>query len=562
MSLLEAEHVAERWSDTPKRAQTTGWRSRVTEGRVVFVLAAATYIGVAVYLILTRDVIFPDALSRVGNAQYVVSSRDRHLAAIGFVWNPLPSLVLLPFIPLRHVLPALISTGFIGALSSALFMAAAATVIRGTLEDVGLGRVARLALVATFAFNPMIVLYGANGMSEAQLLFFVALAVRSLTAWLGTPTTRSLCGLGLALGGAYLTRYEAMAPGLAVILLVLVVSFLRAGGDWRVRRQVAVADGLIVGLPFLLTFVGWAVVSRVIVKQWFPTLQSDYGNSNQVGINRKFIFDIVGRSAGDRAQYALHQALALEPAVLLLLVLAVLAVALRRDWRLLAPVAVAGAVLAFDTLALLVGSSFGWLRFQIAVIPMAVLLAGLLVAAVPRQRVARAVAVLLMVALTAPAAVTSAAVMLDRKYAREEARPLRSVLRPASLSATERGSLRDFGVERQVAHDIDGRHLRDGAVLTDVAFSFAVLLASRDTKAFVITPDQDFEPALADPATFHVQYLLVPDPRAASYDALNVAFPSLYEGGLPGATRVAEWKGRGGPDWRLYRLAAVSRTGG
>src|SRR5437588_4126426 len=102
MSLLEAEHTAEVWAPAPRPAKR-GWRRLVSEPVAVFGVTLAVYVAVAVYLIFANDVIFPDALSRVGNAQYVIASRDRHLAAIGFVWNPLPSLVLVPFIPLRYV---------------------------------------------------------------------------------------------------------------------------------------------------------------------------------------------------------------------------------------------------------------------------------------------------------------------------------------------------------------------------------------------------------------------------------------------------------------------------
>ena len=37
-----------------------------------------------------------DAWSRITNAYYVLYSRDPHLAAIGFIWNPLPSLMAIP----------------------------------------------------------------------------------------------------------------------------------------------------------------------------------------------------------------------------------------------------------------------------------------------------------------------------------------------------------------------------------------------------------------------------------------------------------------------------------
>ena len=80
------------------------------------------YLAVAV-LLVRHDILFADAMSRVGNACYVLFSRDPHLPAIGFVWNPLPSLVLLPILPLKSVAPWLVTHGFAGAIQSALLMA-------------------------------------------------------------------------------------------------------------------------------------------------------------------------------------------------------------------------------------------------------------------------------------------------------------------------------------------------------------------------------------------------------------------------------------------------------
>src|ERR1041385_9278526 len=50
------------------------------------------YIALGSYLALVLHAYHGDAYSRVANAYYVLYSRDPHLAAIGFVWMPLPSL--------------------------------------------------------------------------------------------------------------------------------------------------------------------------------------------------------------------------------------------------------------------------------------------------------------------------------------------------------------------------------------------------------------------------------------------------------------------------------------
>jgi hypothetical protein len=536
-----------------------GWPS---EGTVVFCLSAAAYLSAAVYFVLIRHSIFGDALSRVANAQYVVSSRDPHLASIGFVWNPLPSLVLVPFVPLRGLIPVFFTTGFIGSIASALFMAGAVALLRGTLADLGVDRLFRLLLTAAFALHPMIVIYAYNGMSEAPLLFFIVLTSRHLLRWIADREPRELMLVGMSLGGAYLVRYEALAAGLAVIGFVVVITALGTRGPWPVRRSAAFSDGAVVGLPFLLSFGLWAAIARIIVKQWFPTLQSEYGNTAQVAGSRKYIDEVTGAGFPARLSYAAHQLLGLEPLIAVLLVLVLVLAAIRRDFRGLAPVAVAGAVLAFDALALLTGKSFGWLRFQIAVIPLAFLLAGVLVALVREWRWVRWVSGTVALALLLPAFATSAATLLDRRLAREETEVVRGVVVPSRSTQDELRNEHKWEASWQVAAYIDSNPaIRRGQVLADAAFAFPVLLASRHTDKYVITPDQDFKPKLADPITFHVSYMLVPDPESASFDALNVAYPTLFKDGFPGGELVREWKNPAGKaQWRLYRLPKTSTT--
>ena len=73
-------------------------RRRSREPLVLFVAATAVYL-LAGWSLIHFNIIFGDALSRVANAYYVLFSRDPHLPAMGFVWNPLPSFSVLPPAP-------------------------------------------------------------------------------------------------------------------------------------------------------------------------------------------------------------------------------------------------------------------------------------------------------------------------------------------------------------------------------------------------------------------------------------------------------------------------------
>ncbi|MEV6300684.1 hypothetical protein AB0M02_14850 [Actinoplanes sp. NPDC051861] len=476
-----------------------------TESRKITLAAVATLYLLAALWFWSNDLVPGDSASRIANAYYTIFSRDPHLAAIGFVWNPLPSLILLPFLPLSLLFPALTQQGLLVVLVSAALMTAVVAVGHDILRRSGVERTPRLLLTAALALHPMIVIYAGNGMSEACFLLCLMLAVRALTIWLAEGRPESLVPLGLALGLAYGARYEALAPVAAVPVLVFLVSW------WRTRdRATARTDAVIAALPGVLAVVLWALASKLIVGQWFATFSSQYGNSAQVSANAGGIASVTGADLSARLAYGFQQMFGLAPFLLLLLVAALVVARRRRDPMVLAPVAVFGSVLAFDVLAFLSGTSFGWLRFHIAVVPLAVLLAGhLLAGARPRTPVLVAVLAAVLVA------VPSSLVTLSRpQLAREE-----------SEWFTTAGAARTRGlaqVNRRVAADLDRLGLGEGAVLTDAAYAFGVVLASDNPDQFVITPDRDFPAALADPAGHGVRYLLLS--ARGSADAVRKRF--------------------------------------
>ena len=74
------------------RTQTrTAIRWRPKEPQILFALLFTVYFLAACYLTLVANVIYGDAWSRVEIAYRILSSRDPHLAAIGFIWGPLRS---------------------------------------------------------------------------------------------------------------------------------------------------------------------------------------------------------------------------------------------------------------------------------------------------------------------------------------------------------------------------------------------------------------------------------------------------------------------------------------
>src|SRR4029077_19837934 len=121
---------------------------RPNEQAVVFVVVLGFYLAVAYALVFSGNALAGDGVSRVATANRILFSRDPHLAAIGFVWSPLPNLVLLPLVPFKFLWPALVQQAFAGNIVSSLFMAGAAWQLLGFLREIGVKPAMRVALTA------------------------------------------------------------------------------------------------------------------------------------------------------------------------------------------------------------------------------------------------------------------------------------------------------------------------------------------------------------------------------------------------------------------------------
>ena len=549
-------------------------RRRPRLARWWFALAFAVYVVLGALLAFHFDSFNGDAQARVGNAYYVLFSRDPHLAAIGFVWNPLPSMSVLPVLVFSKLWPALAARAFAGNIVSALFMAGTVVTVRGILADLRVRRTEAVLLTLLFAAHPMVVYYGANGMSEGLFLFLLTVATRQLMRYLETGATRPLLGTALALGFAYYARNEAVAAIALVTFLVFAVQLRRSAGTRRERIRAGFADAVVVVLPGFFAFVTWAVASWVIVRHPFEQFSSRYGTASQLGA-----MTAVGFKLADKG-LAMRMTLLMAPLLVAVVVLAGRRVLRRRDLRLLAPMAVLGAVLGFALFAYLTGQTAGWFRYFITAAPLLVLLTGGLLAppgvgtarrtgtqapARPRRSAYPAIAV---AALVLPSLLGEGIAMADPRIGQEEYLHLSHVFRPGprptdALAPTPRArSLRERELHpssERIARYLDGLHLRQGSIVTDT-FSPCIpfiVLASHHPTQFVITNDRDFHQILDSPSTFHAKYVLAPaDGTLADLDAINRAYPTLATdgGGIVQPTPAKEFHEIGCPVFRLYSV--------
>ena len=559
---------------------------RPPAGVVLFVAFAALYAGVGAYLVIHAGSIVGDAESRVADGFYVFFSRDPHVAAVGFVWNPLPSVASMPFFALRGLIPAMTQRSYAGCLMSSLFMAGAVVQVRGAVKEAGASHAVTIILVAAFALNPMVVYYGANGMSEAPYLFFLAVMVRYLARWIRTASLTALVWSALALGACYLARYEAAVAAIGAALVVAGVSWLRARGPSRRRAWTAFSDVIVFIVPFAVAFVGWAVTSYVITGSAFQYITSQYGNTSQVrtvGVN-----NLPGHGTGlPLPVFVGLQALAFAPLLPVLMVAALFHARRTRDLRVLAPVFALGAIAAFIFVTFVSGTTFGWLRLHLPVLLLGTLCLAYLfspaspsagveatsigggVAGAPARARAggrprrRGAGVILVSVLSLASIPTTAWAMTDHRLGVGEVPQLRWVLHPNHLNETDRNTKAVVTSSASIAHQIDAMRLAPGSIVTDTFTPCisSMLMNSAHPHQFVITSDRDFQQVLADPATFEAHYLLLPPPDGyGALDAVTRAYPTLYNAGAKGARLERTFHEPGCPALRLYRVLSRTRS--
>jgi len=531
----------------------------------VTVIAFAGYLVVALLLDF-KYFIFPgDAMSRMANGFYVLYSRDPHLAAIGFVWTPLTSLCDIVLLLFKGLWPDLATHDVAGSLTTVCAMSGAVYQVWATLLEWRVARVPRLVLVALFALNPMIVFYGANGMSEALYVFTLVATARYLMRWIRDPSsTRPLVYSAFMLALAFLGRNEAVAAAVFATVLVFWVAYRRpqAGPG---RFMATVTDCAVFGAPFVVTFVGWALIGWILTGQLLAQFSV---NSQQVSIQGVDITTISGRLAHEA-----HALVAISPLLAVAAALGLAAGWRRRDPQPLAVVAVLGGCLLFSLVSYDAGSIFPWFRFYILCVPIGVLLFGYAVSpgTASGRRVASgggsrvgwppamvaAVGTVAALVVLGPSLPSTARGMLNPVTAPEETQDLGFVFHK-TLDAEDIGSKIHYAHVLAIARYIGDMRLPDGSVLVDntVACIPEIIVTSSNAKVFVIPNDRDYQRVLADPITFDTHFVLVPpDVGLSSTNVINKEYPGIYRGAQPYFALEHSFEAGGScPALRLFRV--------
>src|SRR5688500_6210846 len=129
---------------------------RAFEALLVFALFGAVYFLVSYRVVVDLNVVNFDSLSRMAHAYFVWYNEPAKLAAVGFVWPPVQTLIYLPFVLIKPLATSLAAM----PASSAVFMAGTMVVINYGFRAAAMRWFARWPLLLLFGLNPMIVYYG------------------------------------------------------------------------------------------------------------------------------------------------------------------------------------------------------------------------------------------------------------------------------------------------------------------------------------------------------------------------------------------------------------------
>lgn len=246
--------------DLAEPLEPTGPEPGAPPGRLetilVYVVSAVVFFVIGYEIVVVDHVVVFDALDRLTRAYLVWHNDPPKLAAIGFVFPPMTTLMFIPFAAIKPLATSLIAL----PLTTCLFAAGMMVMVNRAFARCEMPVLLRLPLLLVFGLNPLIVFYAGNGMSESVYLFFLGWAIYCFVAWYLTVQPRFLIGAGIAMSIAVLTRYGLVWYALTMAILVGAALIRRA----RVRDEV---EGSVIafGAPIIYALTLWTLFNAIIV---------------------------------------------------------------------------------------------------------------------------------------------------------------------------------------------------------------------------------------------------------------------------------------------------------
>ncbi|TBL70580.1 hypothetical protein EYB31_33165 [Paenibacillus thalictri] len=512
----------------------------------LFIAIFAAEFVAGFYISYFNEFMHPDALSRVANAFYVLYSRDPHLAAIGFVWNPLPSfmeIIPLLFYPL---FPALAYDGLSAVIVSSLFAGLNTVLLYSAGQRYGLPGWFNLTFSLLFSLNPFIFLFGFNGLSDVPFIFFLMYTVVHFTHWMDTrhPSNLIFSGFGLAL--AFWTRYEAVLVGAALAFSIVALLLAQSSSNadklskrWKETYFRIESSWIVLLLPAVFSGLLWLLFNKMFTGNSLYFLNSEYSNSAQsASLKTDVQFSEIFSNPLVALKICFQKTLWFSAPLFGVLLVRVINKRLFRS-DVIAIMLVFCSVPALQFLLLLNSSSFAWFRYFMYVFP--------LTAAWIPYELSKVKSSLFQYGIVICSLIVTIGLLgyaiTDPSIAPDE----------NTLLTFKSGQYnQSIQLDRSVAAWLD-EQLPDKTILTDSASAYMIIMSSKNPRKFLITSDFEFKDAVSDPPGKSIEYILLPKPPG--YSTINSKYPDMFENGSKWATLYKTFQDSTNHfEWRLYQV--------
>ena len=191
---------------------------------LVFVGFAVFYTALGQWMVRDVHLVGFETLARFQRALTLALDPARGPAALADDPGPLATLLTAPV----TLAPALLRSFVVVPVVSAVFAAATMVVLHTLMRRAGLGATTRVVGLLAVGFNPLILLYAADGDRLFIGLCFALGAVSSLLSWRATTDVRFLLAAGVAFGLAVMCDYDVLA-WLLVTVIIVAATLVRLG---------------------------------------------------------------------------------------------------------------------------------------------------------------------------------------------------------------------------------------------------------------------------------------------------------------------------------------------
>jgi hypothetical protein len=524
---LIPERVSRLQGDTRRKKQRiTGW---TREGLTVFGLFAILYVALGYHVIIDQHVVVFDATARLAHAFFVLWNAPPKLAAIGFVWAPISTLIFIPFVAFKAMGSSLLALPLCSGLFAALLM----TILYRTTVYMGMRWYQRIPIIALFGLNPMILFYAVNGMSETSYLALLSAATLFFVRWYRTNEPHLLALTATTLTIAFLDRYELFAFAVIVAFAVPVTLMLRRRSGLEIEGSVLSFLAPVIYGVGLWVFFNYVILGDPLfwLKNQTPGATNGAQHSTQV---------VQHIPTGELARRVLDLNYSLFPLVVFVVPCLLVAAALRRNlmalW--LALLCCANAVSTFLLIYQSGAQGLMQLRYNMRAMPLVIVGAAWLFY-LGRARLTRWLVWAATVAMLALSLPVTWHTMQTYPAQYEENVFVRALSQGGDQEASSSigsyyvGNEPDRDMARFITQHVP---LHEDAILTDDGQTFGVMLASGRPDVFLDRIDKGDAvwKRLLERPHGRVTYILVAR-FAPGLDEVQRRYPSMLSQALPGS---------------------------